>query len=125
MNTTIEQNLTLGLVRIFTAYGWNGKGAPKNWKDKLDIIRYGLYHGEALDYATHLSLLIAARKKDKQWGIYTPEFVQGISYLLRDYINHNDLQEINPPKVKEKFESQVSSVNVFISHSAALIKDLW
>lgn len=120
MNTLIEQNLTLGLTRIFTAYGWSGKGAPAHWQDKLDTIRYGLYHGEALGYSTHLSLLIKARKKDKQWGLFTPEYVKGIETLLRDYIEHNDLLDQVSPKHKKEFITEVPSENIFKTHSAAL-----
>ena len=113
MNTLIEDNLTLSLARIFTAYGWNGNGAPSHWQDKLDIIRYGLYHGDALAYATHLKLLLQARRKDKQWGLFTPEFVYGISLLLDDYAENNDLYKIKAPAHKKVFSTSVSSANIF------------
>lgn len=123
MNKSIEDNLTLNLARIFTAYGWSDKGAPEHWQDKLDVIRYGLNHGDATAYAAHLKLLLQARRKDKQWGLYTQEFVNGISLLLDDYAENNDLFKIKAPKQKEVFSSKVSLENIFTnSHALKRLK---
>lgn len=110
MNTKIEENLVLGLVRIFTEYGWKGKGAPESWDAKLATIAYGLHHGQAFDYKTHLSLLISARQKDHDWGLYTSEYVQGILTLLTAYADNNDLfnikyESVPPITYKEKSDN--------------------
>lgn len=100
MNRIIEDNLILNLTRIFTHYGWRGQGTPDTWQDKLDYIRYGLWHGLAYDFATHLKMIIQARRKDKKWGMFTPEFVVGTSLLLDDYADNNDLFTITPTKIE-------------------------
>lgn len=92
----IEENLVRNLVRIFTEYGWTGKGAPKNFGQKVNIIAYGLTHGEALDYATHLKLIIQARRKDHKWGLYTPVFVEGILNLLNTFAGKHNFFECKP-----------------------------
>ena len=92
----IKENLVRNLARIFTEYGWAGEGAPKNFEQKIDIIAYGLANGEALSYATHLKLLIQARKKDHKWGLYTPVFVEGVLNLLNAFAGKHSLFECKP-----------------------------
>lgn len=92
----IEENLVRNLARIFTEYGWAGRGAPKNFEQKLNIIAYGLTHGEASGYATHLKLLIQARKKDHKWGLFTPVFVESILNLLNAYAGKHNYFERKP-----------------------------
>jgi len=119
MNTRIEDNLVLGLTRIFSAYGWNGQGAPASWQDKLATIRTGLYQGDAIGYYTHLKLLIQARNKDENWGIFSPEYVIGIATLLDNYAKNNGLYQIQTPAKKPKPNHKPSSVNIF-EHSPIL-----
>lgn len=115
MDTRIEKSLVLGLVRIFTEYGWDGKGAPAHLSDKVSTIEYGLHHGDALAYSTHIKMILQARRKDHQWGLFTSEFVNGISSLLESYAEHNDLFQIQCPKTKKTFSTEVPTENIFKS----------
>ena len=92
MNTKIEENLVWGLTRIFSEYGWTARGGTLlDWDTKLASISFGLHHGQALDYKTHLSMIINARQKDHNWGLFASEYVQGIHTLLVAYAENNDL----------------------------------
>ena len=113
MDKTIERSLVLGLTRIFTEYGWYTTGHSPLFSDKLETIRYGLYHGDALAYRTHLRLLIQAREKDGKWGLFSPIFVNGIESLLTSYGNNNDLFAIKAPELKQVFQTELSTLNVF------------
>ena len=124
MDKRIETNLVLGLTRIFSAYGWSGEGAPEHFADKISTIEYGLLHGDALGYSTHLKMLIQAREKDGQWKPFTSLFVNGISASLESYANHNDLFTIEPPKHKKEFKTPISMENVFDSAAHGAIKRL-
>lgn len=90
----IEDNLVKNLVRVFTAYGWEGKGAPENYQTKYKLIKTGLYSGSAYGYYTHLSMILQARRKDHNWGLYTPTFVEGVQTLLKHYSKRHGLFEI-------------------------------
>lgn len=124
MNDRIEDNLVLGLARIFTEYGWKGDGAPRTMSEKKLRIRMGLHHGEALDYYTHLKLLVQAREKDNNWGIYDPIYVHGICTLLDAYAQFNDLYSVTE-KVPFKLVQQ-NPRNVFkvIKHGETTLKRL-
>ena len=71
MNQDIEDNLVLGLTRIFSAYGWSGEGAPQHLSQKVSYISWGLHHGDAIAYKTHLRMLINAREKTGDWSPFT------------------------------------------------------
>lgn len=90
----IEDNLVKNLVRVFTAYGWNGKGTPDNYQTKYSTIKYGLYNGSAYGYYVHLSMILQSRRKDHNWGLYTSTFVEGVQTLLRHYSKRHGLFEI-------------------------------
>lgn len=113
MDKIIERSLVLGLTRIFSEYGWYTTGDSSLFSDKLEVIRYGLYHGDALAYRTHLRLLIQAREKDGNWGILSPVFVNGIENLLTSYGNNNELFTIKSSESRPVFESELSPLNVF------------
>lgn len=124
MDTRIEKCIVLGLVRIFSAYGWSGKGAPEHFADKISIIQYGLKHGQALDYLTHLKMLIMAREEDQNWGLFTPVYVKGIASLLEKYAEHNNLFSIEKPKTKRYFNTKVKTKNIFESEDSAALQRL-
>lgn len=109
----IENNLITNLVRIFTAYGWDGEGAPKNYTSKIATIKYGLYNGDALGYTTHLSMIIQARNKDHNWGLYTPVFVEGVQALLKSYCKRNKLYDKKGPISKPVFNYAPHRGNIF------------
>ena len=113
MDTNIERSLVLGLVRIFTAYGWNTTGESEHFADKVSTIQYGLHHGDAIGYRCHLSMLLQAREKDNQWGLFTPTFVKGIHNLLISYGNHNKLFDIKKPGKTPIYKTEPSTANVF------------
>ena len=110
MDKSIERSLVLGLTRIFSAYGWED---PKNFADKISTIQYGLYHGDALGYKTHLAMLIQAREKDHKWGLFTSTFVYGIQTLLNAYGSRNDLFSIKASGKAPVFKTEIPSENVF------------
>lgn len=124
MNDRIEKNLILGLARIFTEYGWKGKGAPRTMSEKKLRICTGLHHGEALDYYTHLKLLIQAREKDNNWGIYDPIYVRGICTLLDAYAQFNDLYSITGKVLFKTVQQTPSNVFKVISRGEATLKRL-
>lgn len=113
MDNNIERSIVLGLTRIFSEYGWYSTGDSELFTDKVDTIQYGLHHGDALGYRAHLRLLIKAREKDGNWGIFSPIYVNGIENLLSTYGEHNDLFTIQSTSSKPLFKSEVSPLNVF------------
>ncbi len=125
----IEDNLVRNLARVFTEYGWAGRGAPKTFEQKINIIAYGLTHGEAFDYATHLKLVIQARRKDHKWGMYTPVFVEGVLTLLNAFAGKHNYFE-RKPLARSHFYDQpygeVTEDNVFetIGHAKEAVKRL-
>ena len=124
MNDRIEKNLILGLARIFTEYGWKGEGAPRTMSEKKLHICTGLHHGEALDYYTHLKLLIQAREKDNNWGIYDPIYVHGICTLLDAYAQFNDLYSITERVPIKTIRQDPSNVFEVMSRGDATLKRL-
>ena len=110
----IKDNLVTNLVRIFIAYGWCDDKEPDNFRKKLNTIAYGLTHGRALDYLVHLESLMAARRKDHNWGLYTSTFVEGIHTLLTAYGKKHQLFEI--PCVNRNYTSceTIPKDNVFL-----------
>ena len=124
MNDRIEKNLILGLARIFTEYGWKGEGAPRTMSEKKLHICLGLHHGEALDYYTHLKLLIQAREKDNNWGIYDPIYVHGICTLLDAYAQFNDLYSITEKVPIKTIRQSPSNVFKEMNRGDATLKRL-
>ena len=122
----IENNLVTNLVRIFTAYGWTGEGAPENYQTKAAIIQYGLHNGDALGYMTHLSMLINARRKDHKWGLYTPVFVEGVQTLLKSYCTRNKLFEKKSNAQKVTISCPTPKANIFttVSHAKEAVERL-
>jgi hypothetical protein len=122
----IERILITNLVRIFTAYGWVGEETPCNHTSKIETIRYGLNHGEALEYKTHLARLIQVRRIDHKYGLFTLTFLEGTLSLLNSYANNNKLfnKIATPLKKRPKFELSVSNGNVFLTvdHAKAAVK---
>ena len=96
MNQRIINHLTTNVTRIFIEYGWTGKGCPKNYLAKKAYIAYGLTHGYALDFLTHLKMLAQAREKTQQWGIFTSTYVLGTITLLEKYGTAIGLFTIKP-----------------------------
>lgn len=113
MNQQIEDNLTLGLVRIFSAYGWSGEGTPKTLSQKIAYINWGLHNGEVLDYRTHLKMLIKVRERSGKWAPFTSIYVNGIATLLESYTSFNDLNTIPAPSTKYVFTESTPVGNVF------------
>lgn len=109
----IRENLVRNLARIFTEYGWIGKGAPESFGRKIDIIADGLTNGDALSYATHLKLLIQARKKDHKWGLYTPVFVEGVLNLLNAFAGKHNLFERKPLLADIGYFQGLPEYNIF------------
>lgn len=123
----IENILVKNLVRIFTEYGWTGyKGGPESFQAKVTTIRCGLYIGNALDYKTHLSLLLEARRKDHKWGLFTPTFVEGTLTLLKAYAKKHNLFNTKN-KVWLSPTKEPSNANLFkeLDHAKAAIKRLY
>lgn len=112
----IEENLVRNLARIFTEYGWAVRGTPKNLEQKVNIIAYGLTHGEALDYATQLKRIIQTRRKDHKWGLYTPVFVEGMLNLLNSFAGkHNffDCKPLSHSHFYDHPEGEIPEDNIF------------
>lgn len=114
MDNKIEMCLVSGLVRIFTEYGWNGEGAPKRFSDKVLRIQYGLHHGDARGYLTHIRMLLQARQKDGKWGLFNEPFVFGIANLLKHYGEFNNLFDITSDETAPEFHSRATSKNIFL-----------
>ena len=125
MNDRIEDNLVLGLARIFTEYGWTNEGSPKRMSDKRLMICRGLHHGHAQLYTEYMEHIIQQREKDNKWGIYNSIYVQGIYTLLKAYAQFNDLYNTFCMDTDLKLVHQTPS-NVFkvIKHGEATLKRL-
>lgn len=124
MDTRIEKNLVLGLARIFSAYGWKSETAPTRLSDQLTSLTYGLYHGEAKEYLTHIKDIITLREIDNNWGIFTPLFVNGIATLLTNYAEHNDLFIIEQKGDTPVFRASLPKTNIFKFSFASVIERL-
>ncbi len=112
MNQQIEENLTLGLVRIFSAYGWAGEQS-QTLSQRIALVSWGLHNGDATTYQSYLKMLIKAREKNNQWKPFTSIYVNGIATLLENYTKFNDLDTIPAPKTRPDFSKIEKIENIF------------
>lgn len=127
----IENNLITNLVRVFSAYGWYNTEEPDNYLKKLNVVTYSLHHGMARDYLQYLDSVIAARRKDHKWGLYTSTFVEGVRSLLNAFCQQRTekgYKLINLPCTSRNYKSleEISKDNIFrnIDHAIEAINRL-
>lgn len=86
----IENILVKNLVRIFMTYGVEDKNNANNFLTQCEVVRLGLWHGNAFMFSQTLETILKDRHKDHKWGLFTPTFVEGTLTLLKAYAKkHN------------------------------------
>ena len=113
MNQQIEDNLIMGLANVFTAHGWINTDIPQTLSQRVVYLSWGLHHGEAVDYYSHLSKIIKTCEQTDNWYPFTSIYVYGIQTLLDNYADFNDLYDIPKTELRPETALLKSVGNVF------------